>query len=190
MLTQGINFKNFNFKFKFPTVIKSFKKLINNKNQVIESLGKNYKDSFNHKFLIKTKKFSKYRIIGMGGSTLGSQAIYDFLNFKIKKKFSFIDNLQSYNRNNLKEKYMNLIISKSGNTIETIVNANILIKDDRNIFITENKNNYLYSLAQKLKADIIHHNNYIGGRFSVLSKLECPAELMGLKVKILDNLTH
>ena len=185
MLTQGINFKNFNLKFKFTKVIKNFKKLINNKDQVIESLGKNYKDSFNYKFLIKTKKFSKYRIIGMGGSTLGSQAIYDFLNFKIKKRFSFIDNLQSYNKNNLKEKYTNLIISKSGNTIETIVNANILIKkDDRNIFITENKNNYLNSLAQKLKADIIHHNNYIGGRFSVLSEVGMlPAELMGLKSK-------
>ena len=31
----------------------------------------------------------------MGGSTLGAQAIYDFLNFKIKKKFTFLDNLNS-----------------------------------------------------------------------------------------------
>jgi glucose-6-phosphate isomerase len=31
----------------------------------------------------------------MGGSTLGTQAIYNFLEKKIKKKFSFIDNLQS-----------------------------------------------------------------------------------------------
>ena len=34
----------------------------------------------------------------------------------------------------------NLIISKSGNTIDTIVNANILLKKgDKNLFITENK---------------------------------------------------
>ena len=30
----------------------------------------------------------------MGGSTLGAQAIYDFLNKKINKKFYFSDNLQ------------------------------------------------------------------------------------------------
>ena len=30
----------------------------------------------------------------MGGSTLGAQAIYDFLKNKIKKKFIFVDNLK------------------------------------------------------------------------------------------------
>ena len=76
-----------------------------------------------------------------------------------------------------------MIISKSGNTIETIVNSNILIKNtDKNIFITENKKNYLHILAKKLKAEVIHHNNYIGGRYSVLSEVGMlPAELMGLK---------
>ena len=68
-----------------------------------------------------------------------------------------------------KQKFTNLIVSKSGNTIETIVNANLLIKKkEKNIFITENKKNYLYALAKKLKAEIVHHNNYIGGRYSVL----------------------
>jgi len=73
-------------------------------------------------------------------------------------------------------------VSKSGNTIETITNANILIKKkDKNIFITENNKNYLYLLAEKLKGEIIHHNNYIGGRYSVLSEVGMlPAELMGL----------
>ena len=80
---------------------------------------------------------------------------------------------------------MNLIISKSGNTLETITNCNILIKKkDINIFITENKKNYLLLLAQKLKSEIINHNNYIGGRYSVLSEVGMlPAELMGLNVK-------
>ena len=120
----------------------------------------------------------------MGGSTLGSQAIYQFLKNKVKKKIDFIDNLQSSTRAN-KNKYTNIIISKSGNTIETLVNANILIKkNDKNIFITENKKNYLYLLANKLKAEVIHHNNFIGGRYSVLSEVGMlPAELMGLKSK-------
>jgi glucose-6-phosphate isomerase len=120
----------------------------------------------------------------MGGSSLGAQAIYDFLKHKIKKRFFFIDNLK---RNNLKKRnknHNNLIISKSGNTIETIVNVNLLIKkEDQNIFITEKKKNYLTLLAEKLKADIIHHNDYIGGRYSVLSEVGMlPAELMGLNI--------
>ena len=54
-------------------------------------------------------------------------------------------------------------------------------KNDDNIFITENKKSYLYLLAEKLKSDIIHHNNFIGGRYSVLSEVGMlPAELMGL----------
>ena len=118
----------------------------------------------------------------MGGSSLGAQAIYNFLNHKIKSSFIFENNLQSKRSNKKKEKFLNFIISKSGNTIETIVNANILIKKkDKNIFITENKNNYLHNLAKKLKADIVHHNNYIGGRYSVLSEVGMlPAEFMGL----------
>ena len=54
----------------------------------------------------------------------------------------------------------------------------------KNIFITENKKNYLNILAKKLKAEIIHHNNFIGGRYSVLSEVGMlPAELMGLNSK-------
>ena len=64
----------------------------------------------------------------MGGSTLGAQAIYDFLKEKINKNFAFIDNLQNIQKKNLKKKFTNLIISKSGNTIETIVNLNIILK--------------------------------------------------------------
>ena len=129
----------------------------------------------------------------MGGSSLGVHAIYDFLKKKIKKNFLFFDNLQTNIKVDNKKKYTNLIISKSGNTVETIINANILIKKkDKNIFITENKNSYLLLLANKLKAEIIHHNNYIGGRYSVLSEVGMiPSELMGLnpsKFKQLNNL--
>ena len=181
MLTNRINFKNFkikkNIKFKF-NLLSEIKK----KNDILSSLSKDYKDSFNKKELNKLKKFSNFRLIGMGGSTLGAQAIYDFLSTKVKKNFEFVDNLKNYQNKNLKNKIANIIISKSGNTVETIANANILIKKkDKNIFITENKKSNLYLLAEKLKADIIHHNNFIGGRYSVLSEVGMvPAELMGL----------
>ena len=183
MLTKNISFKNFKVKKNNSKIKRIFSSLIKEKNEVLLSMSKNYKNSFKNKILNKYKNNYNFRVIGMGGSTLGTQAIYDFLENKIRKKFSFLDNLQSNRERNEKKKITNLIVSKSGNTIETIVNSNIFIKKNhKNIFITENKNNYLFQLAQKIKAEIIHHNNYIGGRYSVLSEVGMlPAELMGLK---------
>jgi len=182
MLTSGINFKNFKLKSVNLKIKKELFSILNNKNEVLLSLGQNYKINFN---LNKYKNFKNIRVIAMGGSTLGTQTIYDFLKHKIKKKFFFIDNLQNYKKKESKQKYLNLIVSKSGNTIETIVNSNILIrKQDKNIFITENKKNYLHDFAEKLKAEVIHHNNFIGGRYSVLSEVGMiPSELMGLNSK-------
>ena len=193
MLTSGINFINFNLKVKKKNLRKKLDNIVNKKNQIILSLSKNYQYSFDKKQLNRFKKFSNFRVIGMGGSTLGTQTIYEFLRDKIKKPFLFVDNLQvSKKKNNEKKIYTNLIVSKSGNTIETIVNSNILInKKDNNIFITENKKNYLFLLAEKLKSKIIHHNNFIGGRYSVLSEVGMlPAELMGLNVNKFKQLNH
>ena len=183
MLTSGIDFLNFKIKVNKFLIKKKLISIIKEKNQILHSLGKNYNNNFNEKILTKYKKSSNFRVIGMGGSTLGTQTIYDFLKSKIKKNFSFIDNLQNTQKKDRKKKFTNIIVSKSGNTIETIVNFNILIKkNDKNIFITENKKSDLYLLAEKLKAEIIHHNNFIGGRYSVLSEVGMlPAELMGLK---------
>jgi len=183
MLTSGIDFLNFKIKVKKFSIKQKLVSIIKEKNQILDSLGKNYNNNFNEKILRKYKKSSNFRVIGMGGSTLGTQTIYDFLKSKIKKNFSFIDNLQNTQKKNTKKKFTNIVVSKSGNTIETIVNFNILIKkNDKNIFITENKKSDLYLLAEKLKAEIIHHNNFIGGRYSVLSEVGMlPAELMGLK---------
>jgi glucose-6-phosphate isomerase len=182
MLTKGIKFTNFKPKKKSLLIKKKLISLLKSKNEILNSLSQNYRNNFTKKILLKYKKNKDYRVIGMGGSSIGTQTIYDFLKHKIKKKFIFLDNLQ-VNLDKNKKKYINLIVSKSGNTIETIVNANIFIKKkDRNIFITENNNSYLYNLAMKMKSDIIHHNNYIGGRYSVLSEVGMlPAELMGLK---------
>ena len=182
MLTQGINLVSFKKSNKYSQLTKILKKVLNENSDIIKSLGRNYKYSFQKKQIKKFKKNVNFRVIGMGGSSLGAKAIYNFLKHKIKKNFEFFDNLNPICIKNKNKNFTNLIISKSGNTIETVVNANVLIKkSERSIFITENKNNYLYLLAEKLKADIIHHNNFIGGRFSILSEVGMvPAELMGL----------
>jgi glucose-6-phosphate isomerase len=185
MLSSRISFKNFKSKkVKSSLTRKKLINLINEKNEILKSLSKDYKNNFNNKNLKKFKKSLDYRVIGIGGSSLGAQAIYDFLRHKIKKNFFFIDTLKIDNLEKKKKNHNNLIISKSGNTIETIVNVNLLIKkQDQNILITENKKNYLNLLAEKLKADIIHHNDFIGGRYSVLSEVGMlPADLMGLNI--------
>ena len=182
MLSKFINLKSFNIKKNKKTIQKKLKFLIKEKNQLNQSLSQTYQDKYDLK-KIKGKK--NFRLIGMGGSVLGSQAIFNFLKKKINKKFLFFNNLNSFQKLDKKEKFTNLIVSKSGNTLETILNANILInKKDENIFITENKSSYLLNLAHKLKAEIVYHNNFIGGRYSVLSEVGMlPAELMGLNPK-------
>ena len=191
MLTSNINFKNFKIK-----KIKNIKNFINEtwfkKIKFLDSLKHNYKYNYTKSQIRKFKKNKNFRIIGMGGSTLGAEAIYQFLDHKIKKKFIFINNLNPTLKNNEKKiKATNIIISKSGNTLETIANSNLLINQKKNIFITENKNSYLKNLATNLKAEIIDHKNYIGGRYSVLSEVGMlPAEIMGLNEKKFKRLNY
>ena len=191
MLSKDIRFKNFNLKLNNIKIKKDLDNLLNENSEIIKSLKPNYKYQYNKKLIKDNLKEKVLKIIGMGGSVLGTHAIHDFLKHKIKKKIIFHGNLGSNLKDN--QKSTNIIVSKSGNTLETIVNANILIKKrQKNIFITEAKNSFLRALALKIKAEIIDHNNYIGGRYSVLSEVGMlPAELMGLnesKFKQLNNL--
>ena len=187
MLTKNINFNNFPYKKKnnIKNIFNDIKKnYFLGKEKLLLSLSDQYKYSFDLKKIPKLKKFSIYRIIGMGGSVLGAEAIYNFLKFKIKKKFIFLNNLKSGVNKKFKKDILNLIISKSGNTLETIANLNTQKINSNCIFITENKNNYLRKIAEKMKCEIIEHKNYIGGRYSVLSEVGMlPAELMGLNEK-------
>ena len=194
MLTKNISFKNFKVKGYTKKVKKILDDILVKKNSVLDSLSSNYKNSYNKKTILKFKKYNNINVVGMGGSILGTESIYYFLKSKIKKNFFFYNNLQSkIDPSHKRNKHLNIIVSKSGNTLETISNSNIIIKNqNKNIFITENKNSYLYLLAQKLKSEIVHHNNFIGGRYSVLSEVGMlPAELMGLssnKFRQLNNL--
>jgi len=192
MLTNNFLFKDFRKKRKSKKIQSHLKKLIQSNNEIITSLTNNYKYSYTKKFIRRLRSFKFIRIFGMGGSSLGSHAIYDFLKYKIDKNFFFVSNLNS-KKNFPKKKFLNLVISKSGNTLETIVNSNAYIKkNDKNIFITEDKKSILKKIGLQLKNEIINHNDFIGGRYSVLSEVGMlPAELMGLdpkKFKQFNNL--
>ncbi len=195
MLTPRIKFVNFqivkNKKIKISSNFFKIKNLIS-KYKFLISLTSFYKYGYSKKLVKNLKKNSVFRIIGMGGSTLGAETIYQFLRNYTNKEFIFINNLKpnltKYEKNT---KAINLIISKSGNTLETISNTNLLFKKNKNIFITEKKNSYLFNLANNLKSEIIEHKNYIGGRYSVLSEVGMlPAELMGFKEKKFKKLNY
>ena len=191
MLTKNINFSNFDKKKNNRLrnkLIKIFKreKLLE-KYPLLNSLNKNYIYSYDQKLIKKLRRYNSYNLIGMGGSILGTEAIYCFLKNKIKKNFFFFNNLQSSTIIKPSRLKANIIISKSGNTLETISNFNLILdkeKKNKNIIITEHKNNTLRKIGKKLSAEILEHKDYIGGRYSVLSEVGMlPAELMGLNPK-------
>ena len=193
MLTKNISLKGFGIK-KNRSKIKSsiIKKLdIYKDNKLINSFSKDYVYDFTKSEIEKYKKFKSYNLIGMGGSSLGAKAIYKFLKPKIKKKFIFLDNLNSKKNNKINLKSLNIVISKSGSTLETISNYSSIKTGKKNLFICENSNNYIKSIAKKLNCKIINHKNYIGGRYSVLSEVGMlPAIFMGLKPDRFKNLNN
>ena len=205
MFKKNNFFKNYfiNSK-KYSQNLKKTKKIFNNflldlkNNQIplLESYEKSYEFDFS---MITVKKFSKYKnivVIGMGGSILGTKSIYSFFKEKIKKKVFFFDNLDLNSKykkiKNLKNACF-IIVSKSGNTLETIANLGAVFSKNllknKLIIITEIKDNALMSIANKYHAEVIAHKEFIGGRYSVLSETGMfPAALMGLNVMKFKNL--
>ena len=178
---------------------------INQDRTTLGVLNNKFKFNFNIKDLNKFKKYKSIAVVGMGGSILGTEAIYNFLKKKIKKKVYFFNDLNlqkiiSFKEKENLDKILFLIISKSGDTIETLSNLltlNIIKNKSKNIIIiTERKNNVLFSLSQKNNLFYIEHKSYIGGRYSVLSEVGMvPAYLMGVDIfklrsnvkKLIDN---
>ena len=198
MLTKNIKFKKFKSK-KLISDKKKILKFLKNKklyseNPLLKTLSKNYKLGYKKKLIYSLKKYKELNLIGMGGSILGTQSIYNFLQHKIKKKIYFYDNLQNKELSTSNKKKINLIISKSGNTLETITNFNLISfkeKKNKNIFLTEKKDSFLIQLANKLKAEIVEHKNYVGGRYSVLSEVGMlPSELIGLNERKFKNFNN
>ena len=177
---------------KFNKIIELINSDINYPEKTVNVLSKNFKFNFKNKDLQKFKKYKTIAIIGMGGSILGAEAINNFLEEKIKKKIYFFNNLNTKKISTIKkEKKLNkilfIIISKSGNTIETLSNLsalNIIKKNSKNvILISQKKNNLFFTLSRKFNLFYIEHKDYIGGRYSVLSEVGIiPAYLMGINI--------
>ena len=189
------------FSKKFNKIFLDINNDIKNKNKTLNVLDKKFQFSFKIKNLNKFKKFKTIAIVGMGGSILGTEAIYNFLEKKIKKKVYFFNDLdenilKKFKNKEVKSKVLFIIISKSGNTIETLSNTFLLKVINRNakniIIISEKKNNFLNSLSKKFNLFHIEHKKNIGGRYSVLSEVGIiPAYLMGVNIfKLRSNLLN
>ena len=143
--------------------------------------------------------FETILFLGTGGSSLGGKTLYAiknnlFINTNSPKVY-FIENIDSepiielLNNIDLKKTGI-VVVSKSGETIETLSQF-FLIKDfsknivkdfSRNLYIiTENKNSTLKRIQEELNCSYYEHSKLIGGRYSIFSLVGMvPAELSNL----------
>ena len=163
--SNSINFQNFipkrfylkNYNFKFYSHLKTIQKNLNYTKDTFNSFGKKFSLNIKLKEINRFKKYNDIIVIGMGGSIHGSQATYFFLKKKLKKRFFFLSNLSHEETNKIKsiknlKKAMFLIISKSGNTLETLSLTDHFknsINDQNTLVITEKKIVHFITLLRK-----------------------------------------
>jgi glucose-6-phosphate isomerase len=133
-------------------------------------------------------------VIGIGGSSLGAKAIYEFIKpiKPLKRELIFFESTDPINiQNTLKAIDINkthfIVISKSGTTIETIAIFKYIysLQSDINYytFITDSGSK-LESFAKNQNANIFLLPPNVGGRFSVLSVVGLlPLSLCGIDIQ-------
>ncbi len=142
------------------------------------------------------QKFSKIFVLAVGGSSLGGKTLTAINN--AFHKITFIESIDSSSIiNDLESVKFNeslfLVISKSGETIETICQTLIIIEKfkQQNIpnfnqnfcFITQSYHNTIAKIALEIGAKIYLHPENIGGRFSYLTIVGLlPAAICGLNI--------
>jgi len=133
-------------------------------------------------------------VIGIGGSTLGTYAIYKFLKYSknLTKKLHFLEttdpiDIQSKIKNIDLDDTLFIVISKSGTTIETVSifkYINSLVKCDKNntVVVTESDSKLReYAMANDIVSFEIPKN--VGGRFSVFSAVGLlPLAIVGIDI--------
>ena len=137
-------------------------------------------------------------VIGIGGSSLGAKAVYEFIKplNGLSRKLYFFESTDPINITTLLskidlEKTHFLVISKSGNTVETfsIYKYIYSLQSDPSAytFITD-PNSHLEKYAHEINAAVLYLPNNVGGRFSVLSTVGLvPLALCGIDIQALLN---
>ena len=83
------------FSKNFTKIIKEVNADINNPRKTLNVLDKKFKFNFKNKDLKKFKNYKTIALIGMGGSILGTEAINNFLEEKVRKKIYFFNDINS-----------------------------------------------------------------------------------------------
>jgi len=142
-------------------------------------------------------KHSKMVVLGIGGSALGGRVIAEALSFLAHRPVIFLDTIDpiymDQKINELKADFASTcwaLISKSGNTIETLTQADYInqLYEEQNlhwahhcVVITETKSSPLGDFAKLHKIPRLEIPEDVGGRFSVLTPVGMlPAAFMGL----------
>ncbi len=145
-------------------------------------------------------QFTKFVVVGIGGSSLGIQVLQEYF---AKKDFIFIDNVDAYefdfqlSQLTDYKKTLWLFVSKSGETIETLSTLELIHQfysekglnlGLNSIVITENKESSLNEWAQKNAVLSFEIPLVVGGRYSILSPVGLvPAALMNLDLSALEK---
>ena len=159
-----------------------FKNLLYNKeNFFLNTLSEGYQKSLFLKRIVLKKRIHKnILIVGMGGSVLGTKMLSSF--FGLDKNYYFLDSLNNSAVNDLIRKDLSkfsiFIISKSGQTLETLTNCNIILNNfnkrkkeiSKNFIIISERSNVLFNFAKKNNILFFEHNINLSGRYSVLSE--------------------
>jgi glucose-6-phosphate isomerase len=160
----------------------------------IENIGKNIKE-----------KYDYFVLIGIGGSSLGSEMLFQALkgfyhNLNDKPKFFIMDNIDSQkideilNSIDLKKTFF-YVVSKSGRTVETIANFLIVLEKVKNLnpnwqeqflIASDNTENFLGKFAKENGVNFIQLDKNLGGRYSVLSPVGLiPASILSIDIEAL-----
>lgn len=153
-----------------------------------------FSDTSKYKEYAKSVVQKNIVVIGIGGSTLGTYAIYKFLKYSknLSKKLYFLEttdpiDIRSKLENIELDDTLFVVISKSGTTIETISifkYINSLIKCDKKntLVITESDSKLSgYAKANGITSFDIPKN--VGGRFSVFSAVGLvPLAIVGVDI--------
>jgi glucose-6-phosphate isomerase len=153
-----------------------------------------HQDTLAFKKYAKTVMQKNIIVIGIGGSTLGTYAIYKFLKYSksLDKKLFFLETTDPIDiKSKLEAIDLNdtlfIVISKSGTTLETVsifkyINSLISCNENNTLVITENDsklNNY--AKLNNIKTFEIPKN--VGGRFSVFSAVGLvPLAIVGIDI--------
>ena len=138
-------------------------------------------------------------VLGIGGSSLGTRAIYEFLQHKqhFEKKLFFLESTDPVDiRSQFEtidlEDALFLVISKSGTTVETISILKYLCMHvaltSTNTAIVSSRGSVLHDYAKKQALPFFSLAENVGGRFSVFSVVGLlPLALVGVDI---DNMLN